>query len=692
MRLNHFLLNTGTALLLITTWAQATYRIETDRYTFHANSEKNRHAIALKYNNQILLTSPSEGLWSIGSDWKNGWPAQWQHTHPEKVKQIGEWLIFTGRLQVEQGKWLLQDAYRRWNDLIEVRRRWTWTGENMLEKCTLSIRWQAPQAGAHTLLPGICYYGNPSGAKTAENRRVPIFQGNPGESAVFEEHRYPIPFASLEWSDRNEFYGAALHSIPSAVPYHNQTDQWWSLGVIGKENASEITLLSGPCAMNGKPGFVKANQNRLLKYSDTWLNIAPGAVIEKTFYLEVYPVQSRGTGFQTPLHNAFHIFQPTYVDDLPNFSEILAAKYRFTKSRWHEDAESAGIRMYPHNNDYVMGWAGQSGAPGYALLILADILGDPEALNMARKILDHLATSPFNENGFLIRYNPDKNQWYGQDPISQGQAMEVFGRAILAGRQIEQIETSTWETFLKKACDIHADRILHKNWRPKSTNEGFWVSPLCKGYQLFGNETYKQAALKAVEHYGKRHLDMTEPYWGGTLDARCEDKEGAWAGFQAFLAMYELTREKKYLDWAEHAMDVVLTYTVYWDIDMPPGRLRDQNFKSRGWTVVSAQNQHLDVYGVLYTPEIYRMGQYLKREQLKKLAILMYRTCGQFIDPHGSQGEQLNHTNFVQGMNIQDVTQMRGTYNESWTVYWIAAHFLNAAAQFVEMGVPIFEN
>ena len=57
------------------------------------------------------------------------------------------------------------------------------------------------------------------------------------------------------------------------------------------------------------------------------------------------------------------------------------------------------------------------------------------------------------------------------------------------------------------------------------------------------------------------------------------------------------------------------------------------------------------------------------------------------IDPFGSQGEQFNHTNFVQGMNIQDVHQMRGTYHESWTVFWITAHFLSAAAEFAEMGV-----
>ncbi len=148
-----------------------------------------------------------------------------------------------------------------------------------------------------------------------------------------------------------------------------------------------------------------------------------------------------------------------------------------------------------------------------------------------------------------------------------------------------------------------------------------------------------------------------------------------------------MTKDRKYLQWAEHAMNVTISYTVVWDIDMPPSRMRDHNFKSRGWTVVSAQNQHLDVYGVFYTPEIYRMGQYLDREDLKKLAIVMYRSCGQLIDPLGSQGEQIQHTIFSQYADLDDVSGMRGGYSEGWTVYWITAHFLNAAAQFEEMGV-----
>ncbi|MCP4642246.1 MAG: hypothetical protein GY851_17510, partial [bacterium] len=77
------------------------------------------------------------------------------------------------------------------------------------------------------------------------------------------------------------------------------------------------------------------------------------------------------------------------------------------------------------------------------------------------------------------------------------------------------------------------------------------------------------------------------------------------------------------------------------------------------------------------------------RADLKDLAILMYRSCGQLIDPHGSQGEQPQHTNYAQRGKVDDVSALRGGYVEDWTVFWITAHFLNAAAQFQELGVTI---
>jgi len=645
--------------------------------------------LALTQDDTILLQSPAEGLWSIATDWADDWPSAWTHAAPSSIERNGPWLVVKGSIETPEGTWELQDSYRPTEDAEVFRciRRWTWTGEQTAEKTTLSVRWQAPSSGAQLVIPGNCYFGNPSGVETGFGV-VPQFGGVEGEELFLEEHRCSMPFACVEWDTTNseestdELYAATLHTLPCPAPMGNVPDQWWSIGAIRQNDSTELSLLSGPIAINGQRSVAKTGQRTTSPYPDTWINVPPGGVIEKTFYIEAFPVARAGSGFQRSVRTSLALFEPTSLEGLPTMDQILADKYRFAQSRWHEDDESAGFRMFPHNNQYVMGWAGQSEAPGFALLALRERFGD-EAVRMAVLSLDHLAKSPFNDDGFLIRYDPDTNEWMRQDPISQGQAMQHFALAIEVGRPMEDVNTRPWEVFLQRACDIHADRILADDWRPVSTNEGFLVAPLCKAYQLFGSPKYRDAAMKAAEHYAERHFDMSEPYWGGTLDARCEDKEGAWAAFQAFLAVYEMTGDPQHLAWAEHAMDVTLTYTCVWDIPMPPGRLADHGLKTRGWTSVSVQNQHLDVYGVLYTPEIYRMGELLDRDDLKQLALVMFQTCGQMLDADGSQGEQLNHTNFVQFRGLtDDVYKMRGTYAEDWTVFWMTAHFLTAAAKF----------
>jgi hypothetical protein len=151
-----------------------------------------------------------------------------------------------------------------------------------------------------------------------------------------------------------------------------------------------------------------------------------------------------------------------------------------------------------------------------------------------------------------------------------------------------------------------------------------------------------------------------------------------------------MTHSPEHLAWARHAADVMLTYTYVWDVPMPAGRLADHRVRTRGWTSVSVQNQHLDVWGALTAPDVYRLGQIDGREDLKKLALVMYRSAGQLIDAQGSQGEQLQQTNYAQRGRDVEFSEMRGGYHETWTVFWITAHFLNGAARFAELGVPVW--
>ena len=658
--------------------------------TFPAYSQfeivDNRPVFSL--DGDAVITAPDEGLWAIATSWQNDWMDGWHYANPTKCEQSGEWTILSGVIALEQGEMLVRDSYRKVReDLVQCVRRYEWRGKETLPTATLSVRLRMKGREMMPCLPGILYYGNKNGAKVNSNI-IPVYNGQEGEFAIFEEHRYPMPFAMLE--SAADGYAAALHTVPSLVRGAVLADQWWSLGVESGDGYTDFVMYSGPIGYNGVHSVAKALQRKQMRYADTYLSIEPGRIIEKTFYIELYNIEAEGTGFQQPIYTSLDMNKPYDAERFASFDEIVRGKYNFAKKRWVElDDKAVGFNMYDVSlrKDLVMGWCGQADSPGYSLQVLAKRLGDEQIPAMVQRSLDYLSTFEVDAQKGVFPVGFNGENFHGGDPVSCGQAMYNFAKAIETARKNRKYDTDKWEDFLRRAADAVSNRILSAEWNPRSTAEGFYIAPLAIASKLFKNKTYREAADKAANLFAERHLKMNGCYWGGTLDATCEDKEGSWAAFQGFIEMYERFKDEKYLVWAKHAMDVCLSYVVVWDIPLPAGRMADYNFKTTGWTVVSAQNQHIDVYGVLFAPEVYKMGRYLEDERLCRLAKVMYRTCYQLTDAYGSQGEQLQQTNFAQHGDMSNVYKLRGGYSESWTVFWITAHFLNAAARFEEMGV-----
>ncbi|MBR0335537.1 MAG: hypothetical protein IIX34_01600, partial [Alistipes sp.] len=223
---------------------------------------------SLSVDGQKVVTAPTEGLWSVATDWSDGWMGDWHHASPERVERVGEWSVVHGKIVLDKGTLVLRDGYREVEGgLIECRRRFEWQGSEPLEKVTLSVRLNVEGQGLMPCLPGILYYGNKNGAKVDPNI-IPVYNGTAGEFAIFEEHRYPMPFAMLE--NGSDGYAAALHTTPSPVRGAVLSDQWWSLGVEAFENHSQIVLYSGAIGYNGQHGVAKALQRRPMPYTDTY--------------------------------------------------------------------------------------------------------------------------------------------------------------------------------------------------------------------------------------------------------------------------------------------------------------------------------------------------------------------------------------------------------------------------------------
>ena len=665
------------------------------------NGEVKMKRLSLSLCSALLLAAPpiAAGLVpaETGLGWKNGWVAEWKGDVPG--------------LEVRDTSAKVRDG------LVKVVRRWTWTGKEPLEKATLSVRYRVDgdAKALKPFMPGILMYGNPSN-KGRTDGRVPVYAGEKGEFAIFEEHRLPMPFVLLEDAQGGEF--VAIHTLPSPIRGAVREDLWWSAGVEARDGGADIVMLSGPIGYNRRRSVAKARQGMAMVYDETYVTLRPGQVVEKTFWIQTGKATKDAFGFEQAMDVSLDLFKPYRTDCYEPMERIYRVKRDYAMTRWMDVPAAAdgssraacGFNMYDcgdgmtdvyerahRRREIVLGWCGCAATCGYALPVLDVDKGD---WVKAQRSLDFIsdtfgATIRPADGLFCVRYNLDNGKTSGGDPVSCGQALNCVVKAIRFAERSGggRLDPAKWRAFAERSLDAIAASILNPGWQePKSTNAGFLVAPLVAGSEIFGKKDHLAAAKKLAAVFERRYFGYDAVYWGGTLDARCEDKEGAYAAFQGYAALLrnaiaakDAAAERRYSRLARHSMNMMLTYTMVWDATYPPGRLSDHAFKSTGWTVVSAQNQHLDAFGVMTTPDIWWMGKYLKDERLTRLADVMYRSCFQLTDASGSLGEQIQHTNFGQRGDMSDVYRLRGGYAERWTVFWLTAHFLNAAADFKVM-------
>ena len=101
-----------------------------------------------------------------------------------------------------------------------------------------------------------------------------------------------------------------------------------------------------------------------------------------------------------------------------------------------------------------------------------------------------------------------------------------------------RLDATKWRAFAEKASEAMSSYILGPDWQePASTGPGFMIAPLVKASELFGCREFLSAAERLAAVFERRYFGYDEVYWGGTLDASCEDKEGAYAAFQGYVEL-----------------------------------------------------------------------------------------------------------------------------------------------------------
>ena len=187
--------------------------------------------------------------------WEDDWPANWKHGQVQTCERSGPWLVLSGTVSTDQGDWLMRDAYIAEGHRSDVFVAGSGRANSPRRNVTLSVRWQTPHAGASLMLPGFCYYGNPSGSESGSRTGRRATRAKPGEELFCEEHRLTMPSSPWNGKTSNDI-GAALHTLPSLAPHANKSRSV----VVARTRRAAIGPPSWPCF----PGPVRSTADAAL--------------------------------------------------------------------------------------------------------------------------------------------------------------------------------------------------------------------------------------------------------------------------------------------------------------------------------------------------------------------------------------------------------------------------------------------
>jgi hypothetical protein len=276
-------------------------------------------------------------------------------------------------------------------------------------------------------------------------------------------------------------------------------------------------------------------------------------------------------------------------------AEVLASqvveRFGISGVRLESDAVSSERRC--EDNSAVMGFVGANTDAAYALLRVGDSLGAAEARSyraLAGAILDSFARLPMNPpagEGFdMDTGEPTTYRRLAGRQAVYARSLAEGGLAALQAVEWEQrrhaAERPRWLDWAAGIGDWLAGQQqpgggLARAWEAgtgtvldPSTTAGYVVVPFLLALHRFRPAAgYLDAGLRAAEHSWS-HGGARGVFAGATLDnPDVVDKEAAIFSAEAYLAAFDATGERCWLDRAIEAARAAETWIYIWNVPMP---------------------------------------------------------------------------------------------------------------------------
>lgn len=360
---------------------------------------------------------------------------------------------------------------------------------------------------------------------------------------------------------------------------------------------------------------------------------------------------------------AWGLYRWHYRDDPPRLLETAA----FDRDAWGERGDRDAMHV---------SWV--SGTPyAYALLRHGRRCGRLEYVDAAVSVLDHVAANLTPGGTFWSQWTATSGWTTGWHPDRTRLHARTLGDATLFMlRAAVERPTPAWEAAVRSNLDVacrtqrddgalpaahHVETGDALSWA--GTAGLAWIQALAEAGAAFDEPRYRDAALRAGEHY----RPLVE---AGLVNGAPEDvdlaptSEDGYAAVMAYVAIDDFTTAQRAAEW-------MLTFRYTYDVAFSPRTLLGRyGFRSRGADQASPANQHLHAFGLVCLPEMVALARhtgdvyYLERtrENLSCFRQLIAREDGDFGAYRGMASERYYQTDCFQAKG------MLLTLSHAWSV------------------------
>lgn len=547
-------------------------------------------------------------------------------------------------------------------------------------------------------LPGFWYHRNLRSPKEA-----PSFHTS--KSWNFRDDRLSTPLTSV--------YDAQLRKGISVLRINNTSTECspqltegevilpgnTSVGFLGFDNESnEVKLCFGFPYIESPKRYIR--KLTLAPSITTFQKLEAGEERVLTWRIHQIEAENYGTFVSKMWQYSFDKMRPQPITPLYSADEMKGQLTNYFRSSFVDKFPlkyNSGITLETENcNPYTevqLGFCGRVLLNAFNEIEYGETHHQTDLFNMGQDIIKSWLQNGFTAQGWFIdwvNYSEGMPKEFVHSIRQQSEGIYAILHYLnyekKNGRQHPEWEKRTRQLlnnlialqksdghFARKYNDAGEDIDASGGSTPSAT------STLIMGYKYFKDKKYLLAAKRTIDYVEKNIISKSD-YFSSTLDANCEDKEAAIAAVTStyYLAMVTTGKERQhYIDLCKQAAYFALSWYYTWDVPFAKGQmLGDLGFKSRGWSNVSVENNHIDVF-VFELPHIIKwLSSVTEEKRFEKMYDVIYsslnqllptkeRLCG--IGKPGFYPEVVQHTTWDYGRNG------KGFYNNLFAPGWTIA-------------------